>query len=70
MENKLFDTVGKTRGIAITILDMFEEVLDKHGIQIPDEDRTGEGGEACLYGMTYAELEDKIVALLTNYIDE
>jgi hypothetical protein len=37
---------------------------------IPDEDRTGDEGEACLYGMTYANLEDEIYSLLCEYIDE
>ena len=69
MEN-LFESVGKTRGIAIAILDMFEDMLDEKGIMIPDEDRTGEEGEACLYGMTYANLEDQIYELLCEYIDE
>lgn len=69
MEN-LFESVGKTRGIAIAILDMFEDMLDEKGIMIPDEDRTGEEGEACLYGMTYANLEDQIYELLCEYVDE
>lgn len=62
--------VGKTRGVAIAILDMFEDILDENGIMIPDEDRTGADGEACLYGMTYANLENRIVELLVDYIDE
>lgn len=70
MNNNLFDTVGITRGLAITILDFFEAMLDEKGIMIPDEDRTGAEGEACLYGMTYANLEDQIVELLCDYIDE
>lgn len=69
MDN-LFRNLGVPRGLAVTILDMFEDVLDKYGIMIPDEDRTGEEGEACLYGMTYGELEDMITSLLSEYIDE
>lgn len=68
--NDLFESVGKTRGIAIAILDMFEDMLDEKGIMIPDEDRTGEESEACLYGMTYANLEDQIYELLCEYIDK
>ena len=68
--NNLFDMVGKTRGLAITILEMFDNMLEEKGIMIPDEDRTGDEGEACLYGTTYADLEDQIVALLVDYIDE
>ena len=69
MEN-LFENVGKTRGLAITIIEMFEDILDKHGIKVPDEHRSGEESEAALYGATYYELEDKIWELLCEYIDE
>lgn len=68
--NTLFESMGKTRGIAIMILDIFEEMLDDKGIMIPDEDREGDEGEACLYGSTYYELEDAITELLCDYIDE
>lgn len=60
----------KERKIAIMILDIFEDMLEEKGIMIPDEDRTGDEGEACLYGMTYANLEDEIYSLLYEYIDE
>ena len=68
--NTLFENVGKTRGIAIMILDIFEGMLADKGIIIPDEDREGDEGEACLYGSTYYELEDAITELLCDYIDE
>lgn len=67
---ELFENVGKTRGVAIMILDLFEDMLDEKGIMIPDEDRTGEDGEAALYGMTYSGLESQITAILADYIDE
>ena len=70
ISKKMINNLGLTKAIAVTILDMFEDVLDKHGIKIPDEDRTGEDSEACLYGMTYANLEDEILELLYEYIDE
>ena len=60
----------KERKIAIMILDIFEDMLEEKGIMIPDEDRTGDEGEACLYGMTYANLEDEIYSLLCENIDE
>ena len=66
----LIANVGKTRAIAIAILDMFENMLEEKGIMIPDDDRTGDEGEACLYGTTYGNLEDEICALLCEYIDE
>ena len=68
--NTLFENVGKTRGIAIMILDIFEGMLADKGIMIPDEDREGDKDEACLYGSTYYELEDAITELLCDYIDE
>ena len=57
-------SIGKHRGVAIRILDIIEEMLASKEIMIPDEDRTGEESEACLYGMTYAALEDDISELL------
>ena len=36
-------------------------------ISIPDEVRTGDESEACLYGMTYADLENAIEELLGRY---
>ena len=68
--SELFESVGKTRGIAIMILNLFEDMLADKGIQIPDEDREGDEDEACLYGSTYYELEDKITELLCDYVDE
>lgn len=67
---QIFENIGKTRGIAIMILDIFEDILVDKGIVIPDEDREGDEYEACLYGSTYYALEDKITTLLCNYIDE
>ena len=60
-------SIGKHRGVAIRILDIFEEMLESKGISIPDEDRTGNESEACLYGMTYADLENEIAELLSRY---
>lgn len=66
-EDAWLASVGKHRGVAIRILDIIEEMLENKGISIPDEDRTGDESEACLYGMTYAELENEIVELLGRY---
>ena len=54
------------RTVAIDILGIFEDMLDKKGIKIPDSHRIGDEDEACLYGETYYELEDKITELLEN----
>ena len=63
-------SIGKHRGVAIRILDIFEEMLESKGISIPDEDRTGDESEACLYGMTYADLEHAVEELLRAYYPE
>lgn len=64
----------KTRLYANEICDKFEELLEKHNIDIPDEDRTGDEGEARLYGMTYAVLEEEVndilVALVQKVLSE
>ena len=66
-EDAWLASVGKHRGAAIRILDIFEEMLENKGVSIPDEDRTGDESEACLYGMTYADLENAIEELLSRY---
>ena len=58
--------VSKIRNIAINIIEEFEELLSKHNINIPSQDREGNKGEACLYGSAYYELEDSITELLKN----
>ena len=66
----LFERVGKTRGVAIMILELFDDMLEEKGIMIPDEDRSDDGSEAALYGVTYANLENQITEILADYIDE
>jgi len=56
----------KEREIAIGLLSDFEEYLDKRDIAIPSEDRTGEVGEARIYGTEYYDLEDTITDLLID----
>lgn len=67
MDVKLVANLGLKRAIAVEILEMFETVLYRNGIQVPDDDRTGDETEACLFGQTYAELEDSIYELLGDY---
>lgn len=67
---ELENNMSTARSLAIDILEMFEDILDEHGIKVPDADRSGNEDEAALYGMTYADLEDKIVELLENHIHE
>ena len=63
-----FEHRAKARGLAIAILDIFEDMLEEKGVMIPDDDRTGDEGEACLYGCTYGDLEEEITALLDKYM--
>ena len=58
-----------TQEIAAEICELFEDLLDKHGILIPDEDRP-EGNDTSLYGMTYGcllgDVEDIIIDVITT----
>lgn len=58
----------KLREYSVEIVELFEELLDKHNITIPDEDRTGDEGEARLYGMTYANLEDDVLTIISQLV--
>ena len=69
--------MDKTRELAIRIIDLFEDLLDKHEIDIPSENRymemenmtpeeIEEAGFSHIYGDDYYELEDAIVELLNN----
>ena len=60
----------KTRPYAASICDLFEELLDEHGIDIPDEDREGNEEEAHLYGATYYNLEDAVLEILHKFASE
>lgn len=55
--NNLIDT-------ADDIIDIFEELLDRLDITLPDKWREGEEDEARIFGDVYYELEDKIVERL------
>ena len=46
------------------IIDIFEELLDRLDITLPDKWREGEENEARIFGDTYYELENKIVKRL------
>ena len=57
LDEKLINT-------ASDIIDIFEELLDKLDITLPDKWRDGEEDEARIFGDTYYELENKIVERL------
>ena len=58
--------------LANEIVELFEELLDKKGIEIPCDDETEQkdrydgGNEAKLYGMEYWHLVDSVENLLNN----
>lgn len=59
----------KLREYSVEIVELFEDILEKHNIDIPDEDRTGDDSEARLYGMTYANLEDDVLEVLASLVE-
>lgn len=59
-----------TRQWATSILDCFEELLELHNIDIPDDDRTRSENEARIYGTTYYVLEDEVNQVLHNMVYE
>ena len=58
----------KLREYSVEIMELFEDLLDKHNITIPDEDRTGNESEARLYGCTYYDLEEDVVSILNQLV--
>ena len=66
----LIKSVGKARALAISIIDMVDNILCKHDIKIPDDDRTGDESEAAIFGTTYALLEDQISDLLRDHLKD
>ena len=55
-----------SRNVAFDIITLFEAILDKHDITLPDIFREGNEDEARLYGDTYYGLEDKIVKIVNE----
>ena len=55
------------REYAIAILDLFEDLLDEKGIDIPSDDRNGYDDEARIYGTEYYDLEDAVFELLAQF---
>lgn len=60
----------KVRHTAAAICELFEELLEKNNITIPDNDRTGAEDEARLYGLTYFNLELEVTEALRSLIEE
>ena len=64
---KKYDDVD-LRSTADDIIDIFEEILDRFDITLPDKWREGEEDEARIFGDTYYELESKIVEKLRKEV--
>ena len=59
----------KATNTANDIIDIFEELLDRLDITLPDKWRQGEEDEARIFGDTYYELEAKIIERLRKEVD-
>ena len=58
----------ENRKIAIKIIDLFESLLNRKNIIIPNEDRENSKDETAIYGGDYYELEDAVTEILNQYI--
>lgn len=63
-EENTMNTTNNLIDAADDIIDIFEELLDRLDITLPDKWREGEEDEARIFGDTYYELENKIVERL------
>lgn len=58
------------RSYASSICDIFEEILEKHNIAIPSDDRNGDESEASLYGTEYYTAEEHTIKVLTELVND
>lgn len=63
-EENTMNTTNNPIDTADDLIDIFEELLDRLDITLPDKWREGEEDEARIFGDTYYELENKIVERL------
>lgn len=54
--------------IATSIVELFEDLLDEHGIIIPDDDRPADN-DAPLYGCTYGNLVDDVSDVIISALN-
>lgn len=54
--------------IAANIIDLFEDLLEKNNITLPDACRIGDPDESRIFGDTYYTLEDSIVRILERLV--
>ena len=57
-----------TRNEAADIVELFEDLLERHGIVVPseDDDQKEDGNTASLYGMEYWNLLDDVERVLVS----
>ena len=67
-EENTMDTTNNMINTADDIIDIFEELLDRLDITLPDKWREGEEDEARIFGDTYYELQSKIVEKLRKEV--
>lgn len=63
-ENNHYVEETPLRSTAGAIIDLFEDILEKNDISIPDDYRQGDPDEARIYGDTYYALLDSITGIL------
>ena len=68
-EENTMDATNNLINTADDIIDIFEELLDRLDITLPDKWREGEEDEARIFGDTYYELENKIVERLEKEVN-
>lgn len=56
----------RVRNVSADICSLFENLLDKYDIVIPDDERLGDDDEARIFGETYSILEDDITDIITK----
>ena len=52
------------RKLVKKLIEAVEELLNYHGVKLPDENRQGDPDEACLFGKSLYALEDKFKELI------
>ena len=57
-----------THNETASLVDCFESLLERKGIVVPDDDRTGESSESCLYGVTYSDLLDEVELMVIDLL--
>lgn len=60
----------KLRQYSASIIDAFEDFLDDHNIEIPNDEKEEDNNAAHIYGSDYDELETKITNTLLNLLND